>query len=586
MKNNPSLDNLKAATTRRDLAKLLNVKLVFLTNVLYRLGVDNQYSNFPIPKRNGGVRIISAPSSKLKDLQSKIASLLINCRQEIFAINGVENKLSHGFERDRTIITNALKHRGKNVVLNLDLKDFFKSFNFGRVRGFFLSNKDFKLHPDIATTIAKAACYQGSLPQGSPCSPVITNLICNILDVRLAMLAKKFGCAYSRYADDITFSTNKKDFPEELALNVTDGVILGSKLRNEIERAGFEINDSKTRLSFKPARHEVTGLTVNRIVNVDRRYSKKVRAYAHRLYQTGSYTIKNADGEVDGTLQQLEGMFGFIDQIDKFNNIINKKNKNKEKYILAKQSILEHRSRLNAREKAYAKFIYYKNFHGGIIPTIMTEGKTDRVYIKTALLSLSGRYPEFITRDDKTKKERINLRIINPQFKEKYFLDIEDGAASFEKFVRRYDSEFKSFYGTKANNPVVMILDNDTGPNELLNYISRECHSCPNTVEDIRKMPFVHVMHNLYLILTPLDAAGGMTAMEDLFDAKTLGKDLVGRRFNRGKKFNPKTEFGKDEFSIKVVRDMAKDIDFNGFNSIFEALKDIVKHYSDSIKAP
>ncbi|EOV0836698.1 ribonuclease H, partial [Cronobacter sakazakii] len=93
MKNNPSLDNLKAATTRRDLAKLLNVKLVFLTNVLYRLGVDNQYSNFPIPKKNGGVRIISAPSSKLKDLQSKIASLLINCRQEIFAINGVENKL-------------------------------------------------------------------------------------------------------------------------------------------------------------------------------------------------------------------------------------------------------------------------------------------------------------------------------------------------------------------------------------------------------------------------------------------------------------------------------------------------------------
>lgn len=586
MKNTPSLDDLKAATTRRDLAKLLNVKLVFLTNVLYRIGVDDQYSNFPIPKRSGGDRIISAPSSKLKDLQSKIAKLLINCRQEIFAINGIENNLSHGFEKDRTIITNALKHRGKNVVLNLDLSDFFKSFNFGRVRGFFLYNKDFKLHPDIATTIAKAACYQGSLPQGSPCSPVITNLICNILDVRLAMLAKKLGCAYSRYADDITFSTNKKDIPEELALNVTDGVTLGRKLRNEIERAGFEINDSKTRLSFKPARHEVTGLTVNRFVNVDRRYSKKVRALAHRLYQTGSYTIKNADGEVDGTLQQLEGMFGFIDQIDKFNNIVNKKNRKKEKYILAKQSILEHRSRLNAREKAYAKFIYYKNFHGSIIPTIMTEGKTDRVYIKTALLSLSGRYPGFIIRDNKTKKEKINLKIINPQFKEKYFLDIEDGAASFEKFVRRYDSEFKSFYGTKANNPVVMILDNDTGPNELLNYISRECPTCPNTVEDIRKMPFVHVMHNLYLILTPLDATGGMTAMEDLFDAKTLGKDLEGRKFNRGKKINPKKEFDKDEFSIKVVRDMAKDIDFNGFNSIFEALTDVVKHYRDSIKAP
>jgi RNA-directed DNA polymerase len=79
------------------------------------------------------------------------------------------------------------------------------SFNFGRVRGFFISNNDFKLSPKVSTLIAQIACHQNELPQGSPCSPVITNLITHILDVRLTQQAKKYGCKYSRYVDDITF---------------------------------------------------------------------------------------------------------------------------------------------------------------------------------------------------------------------------------------------------------------------------------------------------------------------------------------------------------------------------------------------
>lgn len=587
MTNTPHLDALKAAKTRSDLAKILNVKLVFLTNVLYRIGVDNQYSDFPLPKKGGGVRVISAPSRKLKDLQSKIAALLLSCRQETFLVNGVENKISHGFEKDRTIITNAFKHRKQRVVLNLDLSDFFHTLTFPRVRGFLMLNKDFKLHRDIATTIAHAACFKGSLPQGSPCSPVITNIICNILDVRLAALAKKYGCTYSRYADDITFSTNKKEMPEELVINDASGVILGRVLRGEIERAKFNINDSKTRLSFKPSRHEVTGLTINEFVNADKRYLKKVRALAHSLYKNGSYTFKNAKGEDEkGTLQQLEGMFSFIDQIDKFNNILNKRNREKEKYIHVKQKLLEHRSKLNAREKAYAKFIFYKNFIGSPIPTVMTEGKTDRVYIKTALLSLAKNYPEFMVVDEATKKNKVNLRVINPQFKEKYFLDIEDGAASFDKFVKRYDFEYKSYYGSKTSNPVIMVMDNDTGPDELLNYIARECDTCPKSVASIRKMPFVHVMHNLYLILTPLGATGALTSMEDLFDAETLGKELGGKKFSREKKINNKTEYDKDDFSLKVVRAMARDINFEGFNCIFDAMKMVLEHHKKLTKAP
>lgn len=96
------------------------------------------------------------------------------------------------------------------------------------------------------------------------------------MDMRLAKLAKKYGCTYSRYADDITISTNKNTFPLEMATVQPEGVVLGKVLVKEIENSGFEINDSKTRLTYKTSRQEVTGLTVNRIVNIDRCYYKKL----------------------------------------------------------------------------------------------------------------------------------------------------------------------------------------------------------------------------------------------------------------------------------------------------------------------
>jgi retron-type reverse transcriptase len=107
------------------------------------------------------------------------------------------------------INTNTIVHLNQKNVPNIDLSNFFDSFNVGRVRGFFIKNRNFELHPDIATVIAQIACLDNKLPQGSPCSPVITNLITHSLDIRLASLAKKYSCSYSRYADDITISTRK-----------------------------------------------------------------------------------------------------------------------------------------------------------------------------------------------------------------------------------------------------------------------------------------------------------------------------------------------------------------------------------------
>ncbi|WP_396123932.1 retron Ec67 family RNA-directed DNA polymerase/endonuclease [Escherichia coli] len=571
---------LKGAASRADLAKLLDVKLVFLTNILYRIGTDNQYKDFSIPKKGKGVRLISAPEDSLKDLQRRIADLLMECRDETFKIKKIKNNYSFGFERNKSIISNAFRHRGKNIILNIDLKDFFKSFNFGRVRGYFLSNRDFLLNPIVATTLAKAACYKGSLPQGSPCSPVITNLICSIMDIRLAKLAKSLGCSYSRYADDITFSTNKKEFPTDLAIFLPEGVVLGSILVSEIKRAGFDINDAKTRISYKSTRQEVTGLTINRFVNVDRKYSNKTRALAHSLYSKGEYKLPDEDGKlVVGSIEKLEGRFGFIDQIDKFNNIQDKISKQPEKYAPIHITLKNYRLKLNVREKAYSKFIYYKFFHGNASPTILTEGKTDRVYLKSAIRSLSAKFPELLKKSTDGKGNDINLNIFKSDEKSSYFINMSGGSADLKKFIERYMDEYSSYYGSIPKHPVIMVLDNDSGSNEILNFLKNNVKSCPDDTNKMRKMRFIHVFKNLYIILTPLSATGEQTAMEDLFTHDVLSTILGGKKFNKKNDGDSKTEYGKHVFSVKVVRDKKRKVDFSGFEIILNTFKDVFEHY-------
>jgi retron-type reverse transcriptase len=211
------LTALKSTSSLHGIAGLLGYTASGLSFILYKKAAALKYTKFEIPKRGGGTRQISAPSSDLKLLQRRVADLLQNCAELIRVANGRDDQISHGFKRKRSIITNAKVHRNRRYVFNLDLKDFFGHINFGRVRGFFIKDRDFSLHPDVATILAQIACYENALPQGSPCSPVISNLVAHILDIHLVQLAANAGCSYSRYADDLTFSTNKRSFPPAIA---------------------------------------------------------------------------------------------------------------------------------------------------------------------------------------------------------------------------------------------------------------------------------------------------------------------------------------------------------------------------------
>lgn len=211
------LATLQAAKSLSDFAEVLGYKPKSLSYILYKQAAAAKYRTFQIPKRRAGQRTISAPIDALKVLQRKLADILQDCTDEINEKKTRKDRIAHGFMRGRSITTNAREHRHRRWAFNLDLADFFPSINFGRVRGYLIKNRNFELHEDVATIIAQIACHESALPQGSPSSPVISNLVAHVLDMRLVKLAARAGCTYTRYADDLTFSTNRKNFPTEIS---------------------------------------------------------------------------------------------------------------------------------------------------------------------------------------------------------------------------------------------------------------------------------------------------------------------------------------------------------------------------------
>ena len=188
--------------SRNQLADFLDIQRKTLTYVLFEAKVDSFYSSFDIPKKDGSPRHIFAPSGPLKMIQRKLADALYEYQKQIRGEENIKANISHAFEKNKSIISNAKIHKNKRFIFCIDLNDFFNMFHFGRVLGYFSSNRYFKLPKEVAVTIAQVACYKGVLPQGAPSSPIITNLICQTLDMHVLKIAKKYKLDYTRYADD------------------------------------------------------------------------------------------------------------------------------------------------------------------------------------------------------------------------------------------------------------------------------------------------------------------------------------------------------------------------------------------------
>lgn len=273
--------------TPESLSKKLGTNYKALSRLIYP-STDRSYRSFVIAKKSGGERIIFAPKLKLKGIQRELSKEFLKIYNP---------KLScHGFLPGRGITSNASRHVGKKFVFNIDISDFFGTIHFGRVRNLFLK-PPFNYSHSTATVLAQICCHKGVFPQGAPTSPIISNFICWKLDAQLQQLAHKHNCDYTRYVDDITFSftTTKRKLPRSIIGFDEEGVaVVGKALKRIIEENGFSINKEKVRLQSRGDRQEVTGITVNDFVNVNRSF---VRKTASMIYAMEKFGAKNAEKE-------------------------------------------------------------------------------------------------------------------------------------------------------------------------------------------------------------------------------------------------------------------------------------------------
>lgn len=231
-----------------------------------------EYRVFTIQKRSGGVRRILAPVPGLKALQRKILRRLL-ARMAAHAN-------ATGFEPRHSIVTNALPHAGKAVVLRMDVQEFFPSTKAGRVERYF---REIGWDAESAGILLRLTTAEGGLPQGAPTSPRLANLVNHGFDARLAALAASRGASYSRYADDLTFSFDEAD------RSAVGALIRGTK--SALEECGYRLH-LKKKLSIRRAhqRQVVTGLVVNGGggrppggVRLPRKTRRWLRAVEHRL---------------------------------------------------------------------------------------------------------------------------------------------------------------------------------------------------------------------------------------------------------------------------------------------------------------
>jgi hypothetical protein len=289
----------------KDLAKSLGISLAELWFFAIHRERERwpHYVTFSLPKRSGGKRLIMAPKRRLKLIQRKLLPLLV----ENLPVSGQ----AHAFRRGLCIRTGAEPHVGKKLVLKLDLKDFFPSVTFARVRGLLIA---YGYSYPVATTLAVLMTESERQPveadgnifhvpvgerhcvQGAPTSPGLCNALLLRLDHRLAGLARKRGLVYTRYADDLSFSGDMDRGAAHKLRSLVSRIVL---------EEGFVVNTQKTRLMTQATCQRVTGVVVNQALGLSRQERRRLRAMGHRLSRQTAQTDSALRGRFEGKLAYL-----------------------------------------------------------------------------------------------------------------------------------------------------------------------------------------------------------------------------------------------------------------------------------------
>ena len=306
-----------------DISSILNVPF----SQLIRHIENPNYTKFNIPKKSGGHREVFAPSHDLMKILHVVNKKLRS------TYHMMQPKVVHGFTYktlkekflDIGIKANAKMHVNKKCILNVDIKDFFPSISASGVREIFES-PPFNYSRNTATGLALLLCYKGKLPAGAPTSPLISNFYCLKMDSDLLEISKSGNIVYSRYADDLTFSSD--DIIE------AEFVVKVSEI---LKVYGFETNRKKLRKALSFQAQYVTGIKVNQTLNLNRIYYRNLRAVLHSIEQVGISTsmLKYKDkkryflGDEHKFLSSVRSRIEYLGYIRGNNDVLYRELKNK-----------------------------------------------------------------------------------------------------------------------------------------------------------------------------------------------------------------------------------------------------------------
>ena len=253
---------------------------------------QQSYRVYSIPKRNGRMRTIEAPSERLKFIQSRLVAAVLPDRVSRWAT---------AFRPGRNIADNARPHLGKAVVLSMDIRNFFPSLRYPLLLDY-LGGSGFS--PEAAKTVTALCTFDGHLPQGAVTSPHLANLLLYDFDLAVARAVRPFA-DYTRYADDLTFSGD---------LGETEIAAILRLCRTHLKSLGLKLNPAKTRIARRGSRQEVTGVVVNQKLQPPREYRRQLR---QEMYYLNRFWEKEWRQLTDEKLDSLLGRIGFVWDFDR-----------------------------------------------------------------------------------------------------------------------------------------------------------------------------------------------------------------------------------------------------------------------------
>jgi RNA-directed DNA polymerase len=565
-------DEFLKLQNRDDVAQLLGITTKQLNFHLYVLPSGRKYKTFSIPKKSGGTRQISAPASPIKVIQRKL--------KQVLEIVYKPKPATHGFVLGRSIVTNAHLHKKRRYVFNIDLENYFPTIHFGRVRGMFMGNP-YNLNNEVATILAQICCHERVLPQGAPTSPVISNMICARLDAKLQQLAKDHQCTYSRYADDITFSTNRSKFPSALAhLSDIGQAEIGDELAFVIQENGFQVNPKKTRLQVKQQRQEVTGLTVNRYPNIQRRYVKQVRAMLHAWKKFG----------LDTTAQRYYEKYSGYKYADpqKYRPSFQRIVLGKIEFIGMVKGVHSSVYRELLRKFAYLApdYIKYANL-GKDFPLevlIYTEGKTDGKHLSAALSYYQSqkmfRQVSLSFLDNQgfdNLEKRLDFTVASPEKNSKphiFIFDRDINKSLYQKVVG--SEQYKSWRNGVYSLVLPLPKHRDLTPEISVEFYYKDSDIVREDSNGRR-----------LFVSTEFDKTTGQHLTDDLncILLNKLGNPLKvidDKVFNRQRQ---NVALSKDEFAENIFGQTEgfSEIDFSGFLPLLEMISTIIADFNGEV---